>query len=149
MIPGMPPPEAFDFEFRDEDLEPLRRFLADEDGWWVPFDSDPGAERVLAERVVFLGAFEAAVKRRFAAGFTRAGIIRFVADLRIDLGGDAGELAPRTAELLMRSALGDVTMEEALSITEDPEAEVHALLLVLGRLRDECVTEPDGPDAFL
>jgi hypothetical protein len=72
-----------------------------------------------------------------------------VADLRIALEEDAGELAPRTAELLMRSALGDVTMEQALSIIEDPEAEVHALLLVPGRLRDEGVTERDGLDAFL
>jgi hypothetical protein len=129
----------------DEQLAALRAFLT--------IDTE-GTER-LARHLMESGdvagygelvyaAFVAAVRRRFSPTWTLPKVIRFVAAARADLLQDGIEIDPRTAETLIRRALGD-----GIATRLEEEARVRAQIFLLIQLIDDEGLDDAGLDAFL
>jgi hypothetical protein len=89
-------------------------------------------------------AFVAAVRRRFSPTWTLPKVIRFVAAARADLLQDGIEIDPRTAETLIRRALGD-----GIATRLEEEARVRAQIFLLIQLIDDEGLDDAGLDAFL
>ncbi|WP_395109874.1 hypothetical protein [Actinomadura sp. SCN-SB] len=141
-------PEPIEVEFRDEHLEPLRRFLGGDIGGLEPFDANPDNPDVEAARLLMLTAAMIGIQKRFGNPFYRREIIRFVADLRISHGKNAEILDPRVLEELILVALGTVHPNDIHHSTNDPDVAVTAQMLILGKLRDENVIPPEEVDEF-
>ena len=129
----------------DEQVAALRAFL-------VP-ESDDAAQ--LTEQLVeskclagygelVYAAVVTAVRRRFSRIWTIADVIRFVAAMRARLLNDRIEIDPRTAETLIRRALGDVIADEL-----DEEARARAQIFLLGELVIDEGFDEVGLDGFL
>jgi hypothetical protein len=89
-------------------------------------------------------AFVAAVRRRFSPTWTVPDVIRFVGTARARLLNDEIEIDPRTAEILMRRALGDGIVAE-----RDEEARARAQIFLLGEMVVDEDLDDDGLDEFL
>jgi hypothetical protein len=115
---------------RDDQVAALRAFLALE-----PHE----AERLTKQLVetdraegygeLIYAAFVIAVRRRFSPTWTIHDIIRFVATARARLLDDEIAIDPRTAEILLRRALG-----ESIATELDEEARARAQIFLLGEL---------------
>lgn len=129
----------------DKQVEALRAFLA-----LQPDDAERLA-RQLADARHFEGygeliyaAFVTAVRRRLSPTWTIPDVIRFVATTRARLLNEEIEIDPRTAEILMRRALGDVIAAEL-----DEEARTRAQIFLLGELVVDEQLDDAGLDALL
>lgn len=73
-----------------------------------------------------------AVRRRFSDSWSRADVVRFVADLRISLNEPANEFNPRLAEAIIRFLLGDSSLKENPFNPENREdvGYIESILLV-------------------
>ncbi|MFD0856377.1 hypothetical protein ACFQ07_29325 [Actinomadura adrarensis] len=141
-------PDMFEVELRDGHVEPLRRYMLGDSDGLEPFEADPDDADVRAERTVFLAAVAVGVRRRFRT-FNRAQIVRFVGDLRISLGEDAGDVDPLIAESIIRAALGDLPAGEIGRVQRDPEKALLANIFILEKLRDEDIVGDEGLEDFL
>jgi len=137
----------FEVGLRDEHLEPLRRYMLGDPDGLEPFEADPDDADVRAQRMLFLAAVAVGVLRRFRT-FNRAQIVRFVGDLRISLGEDAGDVEPLIAESIIRAALGDLPVDEVARVQQDPESALLANVFILEKLRDENITGDEGLEEF-
>jgi hypothetical protein len=129
----------------DEKVTSLRAFLANDP------DDDMGLARLRVESgdvdgygELLYAAFVMAVQRRFAPTWTVPEVIQFVATVRADLLQDGIDIDPRTAETLIRRALGN-----GIASRLEERVSVQAQIFLLGRLIDD--EELDGAelDAFL
>jgi hypothetical protein len=136
-------------EFRDEDLESVRRFMAGDIGGIDVLEGEPEDPAVQAAWSLFIAAFTVAVRRKFGESFTGRSIIEFVAELRISMGKDMDDLDPKVAENWILSALGALSNEEQIRVHKNPEASAFATFAILEALRDENIAGEAGLDAFL
>ena len=84
-------------------------------------------------RLVY-AAFVMAVRRRFSPTWSTADVVRFVATARADLIKDGVEIDPRSAEILIRRALGDGIRTE---LEQEASARAQIFMLVQLVLREE------------
>lgn len=141
----MEPPHI---EIRDEDLEPVRRYMTgDLEGLEVfaRHISEPG---VAAGRCMFVAASAVAVRRRFARPPTRREISDFIADTRITMDLTTEDLDPRVAEDWIRGVLGEESMADRIREV-DPEILLLVTINLLNRLRVLNITGEDGLEPFL
>jgi hypothetical protein len=128
-----------------EQVAALRAFLA--------LDSDQA--RRLTEQLVEAGrvegygelvyaAFVSTVRRRFSPTWTVSDIIRFVAATRAELLQDDIEIDPRTAEILVRRALGD-----GIAIELNEKSRARAQILLLSKMVVDAGFDDAGLDALL
>ena len=87
--------------------------------------------------------FGQAVQRRFPPGYTRADIVRFVADVRA-ASHDPGSMSADTAEELVRVALGELDLDPELGFEEVVTPQIS---LAVAILRDERLSDAEL-DAF-
>uniref|UniRef100_UPI0037C8B6B8 hypothetical protein n=1 Tax=Actinomadura sp. TaxID=1989 RepID=UPI0037C8B6B8 len=87
-------------EIREENILALRAFLLEGPQAWVPLQDEmqKDDETAAGYNALLFGAFEVAVRRRFAPTYTVGQIVRLVADLRMRLGEDADVIDPLVAE---------------------------------------------------
>ncbi|MEU5991063.1 hypothetical protein ABZ806_19000 [Spirillospora sp. NPDC047418] len=90
-----------------------------------------------------------AVRRRFSAPWSFVDVIRYVADLRIALDQDANELNPRLIEALIRFLLGDDSVKETLTASENQENLVQVETLLLLALVAEANLDETGVNELL
>lgn len=129
----------------DEQIATLHAFLA----------TDPDRAEQLTRNLIENGdvtgygelvhaAFVAAVRRRFSSIWSIPEVIRVVAATRTELLQDNIDIDPRTAETLIRWALGD-----SIAIRLDEEARARAqIFLLLQFIQDEELDDA-RLDAFL
>lgn len=129
----------------DEQVAALRAFLA----------LQPDTAEQLTKQLVETGhlegygelvyaAFVTAVRRRLSPTWTIPDVIRFVATARARLLKNEIEIDPRTAEILMRGALGDGIVAEL-----EEEARTRAQIFLLGEMAVDEQLDDAGLDAFL
>jgi hypothetical protein len=129
----------------DDQVAALRAFLALE-----PYETERLTKQLVeTDRLEGYGelvyaAFVAAVRRRFSPTWTVPDVIRFVGTARARLLNDEIEIDPRTAEILMRRALGDGIVAE-----RDEEARTRAQIFLLGEMVVDEELDDDGLDEFL
>jgi hypothetical protein len=88
------------------------------------------------------GSFVIAVRRRFAPSWTRADVVRYVADVRARLIERTGLLDPQVAEHELRRALGDTTVPTHSAASTAPVQLILLTALVVSLGLDE--TGVDG-----
>jgi hypothetical protein len=138
----------------DEQVAALRAFLVDDQK-----EFDRLAKRLdrtsawFGYSALLSSTFFEAVTRRFAPTWTAADIVRFVATVRAQYIEDPDELDPQHAERLIRTALGDGSVEDldneikaaqvillpALVDEERPGAADLEEILALARERADCL----------
>lgn len=130
---------------KDKQLAALRAFLA----------LEPEEAQRLTKQLVqtddvdgygelVYAAFVTAVRRRFPPKWRVPDVIRFVATARARLVNDVIEIDPRTAEAMVRRALGDGIASEL-----DEEASARAQIFLLGELIVDENLDDAGLDEFL
>ncbi len=129
----------------DDQVAALRRSLS------VASDQDAAdAERQLMQLAtpdvaegfghLLYAAFALAARRKFSPAWTRADVVRFVADARAHVGKDPDDLDPIAAEHQLRTALG-----ERIPGYPPEEARARAQVILLTALsRDLTDAELDG-----
>lgn len=96
---------------RPDHVAALRAVIARDDDALDGWSSTARAEDDLALGVLVSMAFVSAAQSRFAAGWTTADVIRFVAQTRTQYGAE--DLVPSLAEALLTNALGGRRKHEA------------------------------------
>lgn len=129
----------------DEEAAALRAFLALElDDAERLTNQLVEADRLDGYGELVYAAFVVAVRRRFSPTWTIPGVVRFVAAARVRLLEDGIAIDPRTAEILMRRALGDVVAADL-----DELARARAQIFLLGELIVDEDLDDAGLDEFL
>jgi hypothetical protein len=129
----------------DQQLAALRAFLVLE-----PDEAGPPTEQTLEVGGVegygelVYAAFVAATRRRFSPTWTVPDVIRFVAAVRAELLEDEVDIDPRTAEVLIRRALGD-----GIVTVLDEEARARAQIFLLCAMVADAGFDDAELDAFL
>jgi hypothetical protein len=129
----------------DDQVAALHAFLALE-----PYETERLTKQLVeADRLEGYGelvyaAFIGAVRRRFSPTWTIPDVIRFVATARARLLNDEIEIDPRTAEILMRRALG-----ESIAADLDEEDRARAQIFLLVELIVDEELDDAGLDEFL
>lgn len=129
----------------DEQVAALRAFLAldtDETGRITRKLLETGGVQGYGELVY--AAFVTAARRRFSPTWAIPDVIRFVAAARAELLQDHVDIDPRTAEILVRRALGDSIATEL-----DEEARARAQIFLLCEMVVDAELDDAGLDAFL
>ncbi|WP_412518534.1 hypothetical protein K8Z49_10935 [Actinomadura madurae] len=116
----------------EEHILALRAFLLKGPKAWAPLQArmQKDDETAAGYMALLYGAFSLAVRRIFSPTYTVGGIVRFVADLRINAEDDADLINPLVAEDLVRRAVdapllkGDVPSD----LTAVLDAEIYILL---------------------
>lgn len=106
----------------------LRAVITGDDDALERWTSTAGAEDDLALGVLVSMAFLSAAQSRFAANWTTADVIRFVAQIRMQYGFD--DLVPSLAEALLTNALGGGKKYEA----PDGDANAYTQMVLLQAL---------------
>lgn len=88
--------------------------------------------------------FGQAVQRRFPPGYTRADIVRFVADVRA-ASHDPGTMSADVAEELVRVALGELELDSDLGFEEVITPQIS---LAVAILRDERLSDAELDEFF-
>jgi hypothetical protein len=97
----------------DEQVAALRAYLADdEDEYGRLIERVEEADGLAGFSALFGSAFFDAVNRRFSPDWTVGEVVRFVADVRARYIKDPNQLNPRDAERLIRTALGDGSIDD-------------------------------------
>lgn len=97
----------------DEQVAALRAYLTDDqDEYERLIERVEQAGNLRGYSALFGSAFFDAVNRRFAPTWTIADIIRFVANVRAKYIEDPDQLDPQHAERLIRTALGDGSIDD-------------------------------------
>lgn len=131
-------------EIGAENISALRSFLLEGPPAWEPLRSEMHTDEAAAGYMSLLyGAFCVAVRRRFTPLHTDGEIIRFVADLRITAGPDAGLINSLAAEDMIRRVVGAQPLED--TGPDDVETVLYAEVFILLYL----VAESNFDDAAL
>lgn len=140
--------DCTDVVVRDEHVAMLRAILMDEPDAWESFhEAESEKVKAIAYAVLIYAAFRSAVMRKFSPTCSSATIVRFVADLRIALAGDAKLIHAGIAEDLIREALGNAAVE-SLSL-HDAEVMINTQLAVLGTLVAEAELDEAKLEEFI
>jgi hypothetical protein len=129
----------------DEQVAALRAFLAPESD-----DAEQLTEQLIeSKRLAGYGelvyaAFVSTLRRRFSPAWTVSAVIRFVAVTRAELLEDAIDIDPRTAEVLIRRALGDGVVTDL-----DEEARARAQIFLLCAMVADAEFDDAELDTFL
>lgn len=120
----------------EEHILALRSFLLHGPEAWVPLQEtmQKNNETAAGYTSLLFGAFEVAVRRRFAPTYTVGRIVRLVADLRITLGEDADAVNPIVAEDMIRRAVDAPPLKADVpdDLTAALNAQVCILLYLIG-----------------
>jgi hypothetical protein len=134
----------------DEHLVALRSYLSDAPDVWLPIHrrllESGGAD---GYELLASAAFVTAVRSHFSPVWTRADVIRFVADMRSGLGEEASRVNARVAEALICRALGDTSGGSELLEETDQEARSRAQLLLLIALVEDADLDEVGIEEFI
>lgn len=124
-------------KIREENILALRSFLLEGPEAWVPLQDKmrKDGETAAGYNLLLFGAFEVAVRRKFAPTYTVGQIVRFVADLRMRLGEDADEVNPIIAEDMIRRAVDAPPLKADVpdDLTATLNAQVCILLYLVGK----------------
>lgn len=129
----------------DQQLAALRAFLvleSDEGGSPPEQRLEVGGVEGYGELVY--AAFVTATRRRFSPTWTVPDVIQFVAAVRAELLEDEVDIDPRTAEVLIRRALGD-----GIVTVLHEEARARAQIFLLCVIVADAKFDDAGLDAFL
>ncbi|NEA27330.1 hypothetical protein [Actinomadura bangladeshensis] len=127
----------------------LRSFLLEGPDAWVPLQEEMQSsdETAAGYMSLLFGAFEVAVRRRFAPTYTVGQIVRLVADLRITLGEDADEVNPIVAEDMIRRAVDAPPLKA--DVPDDLTATLNAQVCILLYLVGEANFDRVGLEQFI
>jgi hypothetical protein len=116
---------------------------------WVPLQEEMQSsdETAAGYMSLLFGAFEVAVRRRFAPTYTVGQIVRLVADLRITLGEDADEVNPIVAEDMIRRAVDAPPLKA--DVPDDLTATLNAQVCILLYLVGEADFDRAGLEQFI
>lgn len=129
----------------DQHVAALRAFLAMESDYFSGISGRLIKDGDVADYGgLVYAAFVTAVRRRFAPTWTVPQVVRFVGEMRVDLLRDGIDIDPRTAEILVRRALGD-----GIDVRLEEEASARAQIFLLLVLIDDEGLDDAGLDAFL
>ncbi|GAA1797838.1 hypothetical protein [Actinomadura chokoriensis] len=136
-------------KIREENILALRSFLLEGPDAWVPLQEEMQSsdETAAGHMSLLFGAFEVAVRRRFAPNYTVGQIVRLVADLRITLGEDADEVNPIIAEDMIRRAVDAPPLKA--DVPDDLTATVNAQVCILLYLVGEADFDRAGLEQFI
>ncbi|TDC97716.1 hypothetical protein [Actinomadura sp. 7K507] len=134
-------------EVREEHVDALRSLLKEEPRAWDPFERAESEAEAIAYHVTLYAAFTVAVGRKFSPRYSFSQVIRFVADLRINLKKGAEKVHPRVAEEMIREALGEPNLESIDLL--DGETAIMAEVVVLLTLLDEAELDEAGLEEFI
>ena len=134
---------------REENILALRAFLLEGPQAWVPLQDEmqKDDETAAGYNALLFGAFEVAVRRRFAPTYTVGQIVRLVADLRMRLGEDSDVIDPLVAEDIIRRAV-DAPPFKA-DVPNDLRAAVIAQVYILLYLVGEADFDRAGLEQFI
>lgn len=128
----------------------LRTYLLDIDEWEQRHAAELAKEGDdLGYSALVWFTLETALRRRFSPTCSFADVIRYVADLRILLAEDAGLLNPGLTEKIIRSLLGDASLNGRPAFGEAPEDVFAAGLLLLVTLVTEANLDETGVKQLL
>ncbi len=121
---------------QEHNILALRSFLLEGPEAWASLHDEIQKDDETAAgymRLLF-GAFEVAVRRRFAPTYTVGQIVRLVADLRMRLGEDAHVINPIVAEDMIRRAVDAPPLKADVpdDVSATLNAEVYVLLYLVG-----------------
>jgi hypothetical protein len=136
-------------EIREENILALRSFLLKGPEAWMPLRGDiqKDDETAAGYMSLLFGAFEVAVRRKFAPTYTVGQIVRFVANLRIRLGEDANEVNPIIAEDMIRRAVDAPPLKA--DVPDDLTATLNAQVCILLYLVGEADFDRAGLEQFI
>lgn len=145
-------------EIDDDHVAALRLFLRDGPQTWEQLQkqrmtTDQGAAAYMQ---MFHAAFAVAVQRRFAPTHTIHDIVRYTANLRIELKGHGDDdFNPRLAENAIRGALGDPTLRshDSVEVIENVKDLEHLVVAEMVVLFDVLLVEEESnegaPEEYL
>jgi hypothetical protein len=123
-------------KIREENILALRSFLLEGPEAWAPLQDQiqKDDETAAGYMSLLFGAFEVAVRRRFAPTYTVGQIVRLVADLRMRLSEDADIINPIIAEDMIRRAVDARPLKASVpnDLTATLNAEIYILLYLVG-----------------
>ncbi|GAA4390811.1 hypothetical protein GCM10023088_67190 [Actinomadura verrucosospora] len=133
----------------EENILALRSFLLEGPVAWVPLHDQMQVDDETAAGYMSLlfGAFEVAVRRRFAPTYTVGQIVRFVADLRIAASEDANLINPIIAEDMVRRAVDAPPLKAP--VPDDLTATLNAQVFILLYLVAEMDFDRAGLEQFI
>jgi hypothetical protein len=133
----------------EDNILALRSFLLEGPQAWIPLQDEmqKDDETAAGYNLLLFGAFEVAVRRRFAPTYTVGQIVRLVADLRIRLGEDAGEVNPIVAEDMIRRAVDAPPLKA--DVPDDLAATLNAQVCILLYLVGEADFDRVGLEQFI
>ncbi|MFG2085006.1 hypothetical protein [Spirillospora sp. NPDC048824] len=118
-------------EIGDEHEIALRAYLVDGPETWLSLQNELVVPQTAAGYTqVIQTAFGIAVTRRFSPTYNIHQIIRYVADVRLQLQGPGQAFNPRVAENLIRRYLADPSLPEETEPVEVKDAEQESLALI-------------------
>ncbi|MFG2243732.1 hypothetical protein [Spirillospora sp. NPDC048823] len=130
----------------DMHLAALRTFLAEgPEEWLERYGEEIKNEVDTGYSLLVYCAFGEALRLKFSPTYTIPQVIRYVADLRLQLEEYAHELDPRVAEGLIRYSLGDKSLNGRPPFGVDEVTMMRAQILLLVAL----VSEEDLDEAEL
>lgn len=128
----------------------LRTYIFDPDEWESKYaieiekdENHPGYS------VLIWSSLQTAILRHFSPTCSLADVIRYVADLRIFLADHASMVNPRLAEKIIRSLLGDDSLQELPPFGETPEDMQSTALLLLASLVAKADLDESGVDELI
>lgn len=136
-------------EVGEENILALRSFLLEGPEAWGPLQDELQKDDETAAGYMSLlyGAFNVAVRRRFAPTYTVGEIVRFVADLRIAAEQDADLINTLTAEDLIRRAVDAPPPQDGGP--DDVSTVLHAQVYILLYLIAEADFDRAGLEQFI
>ncbi|RKS69075.1 hypothetical protein BZB76_6214 [Actinomadura pelletieri DSM 43383] len=136
-------------EIREKNILALRAFLLEGPVTWASLQSEMQKDDETAAGYMSLlyGAFNVAVRRKFAPIYTVGDIVRFVAELRINSGEEAGLINPLVAEDMIRRAIGAPPLKDGGP--DDVSVALHVEVYVLLHLITEADLGRAGLEQFI
>ncbi|MBB4776214.1 hypothetical protein F4557_004632 [Actinomadura catellatispora] len=134
----------------DVSKKALRIHILDPDEWESKYVSKIEDASLHPEYgALILSTLQIAVIDKFSPAPSLGDVIRYVADLRLQLGEHAGMLNPLLAEKAIRSLLGDDALKEVPPFGENPEDMLSTALLLLASLVAEAGLDESGVDELI
>ncbi|WUI01500.1 hypothetical protein OHR68_06670 [Spirillospora sp. NBC_00431] len=130
-----------------EHIDRLRSFLLGDSAGTQEPGNPADKSDLIANTLMIYAAFAVAVRRKFSPTYTLHQIIQYVAELRIALMRDATVIDPGVTESIIRTALGDASVDKDSQV--DTRKAVRAELAVLEDLLSESVADQPGLEEFL
>ncbi|WP_146877432.1 hypothetical protein [Actinomadura madurae] len=110
----------------------LRSFIVEgPESWQARYEEDLAGESGAGFSLLLYLTLATALRRKFAPEYSTGQVVRYVADLRVSLEGNAQTLDPRLTEIVIRAALGDESIEDFPPYMVDSSTIIRTELLLL------------------